>query len=60
MQARLVSIQIKNSYYSISTELFKEMPRLYRSQPATFSNYNHHKTAKALVGIAPYGAVTFL
>ena len=42
------------------TEIFTEMPTSYRSQSATFSNYKHHNTAKALVGIAPSGAVTFV
>ena len=42
------------------TELFTEMPKSYRSQSATFSNYKHHNTAKALVGIAPSGAITFV
>ena len=35
------------------------MPRSYKSQAATFSNYKHHNTAKGLVGISPNGAVTF-
>jgi hypothetical protein len=34
------------------TEIFTEMPTSYRSQSATFSNYKHHNTAKALIGIA--------
>ena len=42
------------------TEIFTEMPTSYRSQSATFSNYKHHNTAKALVGIAPDGSVTFV
>ena len=42
------------------TEIFTEMPTSYRSQSATFSSYKHHNTAKALVGIAPSGAVTFV
>lgn len=42
------------------TEIFTQMPTSYRSQSATFSNYKHHNTAKALVGIAPSGSVTFV
>jgi len=42
------------------TEIFTEMPTSCRSQSATFSSYKHHNTAKALVGIAPSGAVTFV
>ena len=42
------------------TEIFLEMPTSCRSQPATFSNYKHHSTAKGLIGIAPNGAVTFV
>ena len=30
-----------------------------RSQSVTYSNYKHHSTANALIGIAPAGAVSF-
>ena len=42
------------------SEIFTEVPSSYRCQSATFSNYKHHNTLKALVGIAPSGAVTFV
>lgn len=42
------------------TELFTEMPSSCQYQPATFSNYNHHNTAKVFAVIALCGAVTFV
>ena len=41
------------------TELCIEMPNSVRSQSVTYSNYKHHNTAKALIGITPAGAVCF-
>eukprot|EP00117_Sycon_ciliatum_P015780 scpid88479/ scgid15497/ Putative nuclease HARBI1; Harbinger transposase-derived nuclease len=43
------------------TEFFIEMPSSFRAQSETFSSYKHHRgnTAKALVAIAPHGAVLF-
>ena len=42
------------------SEIFIEVPSSFRNQSATFSSYKHHNTMKALVGIAPSGAVTFV
>ncbi|KAK3755325.1 hypothetical protein QZH41_002742 [Actinostola sp. cb2023] len=42
------------------TELFIEKPSCFRVQSETYSTYKSHNTAKGLVGIAPYGAVTFI
>ena len=36
------------------------MPSNPLAQQLTFSNYNNHNTAKALVGIAPSGAICFI
>ena len=41
------------------TEIFIEMSSSVRSQSVTYSNYKHHNTAKALIGITPAGAVSF-
>ncbi|XP_006819862.1 uncharacterized protein LOC102808184 [Saccoglossus kowalevskii] len=41
------------------TELFVEVPTSLLAQSQTWSNYKHHNTFKALVGISPNGAVTF-
>lgn len=40
--------------------LFTEMPSSLRSQSKTYSYYQHHNTAKGLVGIAPSGMITFV
>ena len=42
------------------TEIFIEMPSSFRSQSVTYSSYKHHNTAKALIGISPSGAVSFV
>ncbi|XP_006815646.1 uncharacterized protein LOC102808338 [Saccoglossus kowalevskii] len=42
------------------TELFVEVPSSLLAQSQTWSNYKHHNTFKALVGISPNGAVTFI
>ena len=36
------------------------MPSSLRSQSVTYSSYKHHNTAKALIGISPSGAVSFV
>ena len=42
------------------TEIFIEKPSCFRAQSGTYSSYKSHNTAKALIGIAPHGAVTFV
>ncbi|XP_031555024.1 uncharacterized protein LOC116291930, partial [Actinia tenebrosa] len=42
------------------TELFIQKPSCFRAQSETYSTYKSHNTAKGLVGIAPFGAVTFV
>ncbi|XP_002740602.1 uncharacterized protein LOC100368694, partial [Saccoglossus kowalevskii] len=42
------------------TELFVEVPTSLLAQNQTWSNYKHHNTFKAMVGISPNGAVTFI
>ena len=41
------------------TEFFIEMPSSFRAQSETYSSYKHHNTAKALIAIAPHGAIMF-
>lgn len=36
------------------------MPSAPATQSVTFSSYKHHNTAKALIGISPGGALTFV
>ena len=60
MPKRFVDLYPNTRVVIDCTEIFMEMPTSYRSQSATFSSYKHHNTAKALVGIAPSGAVTFV
>ena len=43
-----------------ATEIFVETPSLPELQQMTFSSYKNHNTFKALVGIFPGGAVTFI
>lgn len=43
-----------------ATEIFVETPSLPELQQMTFSSYKNHNTFKALVGISPGGAVTFV
>jgi len=43
-----------------ATEIFISQPRLPELQQMTFSNYKNHNTFKALVGISPSGAITFV
>ena len=42
------------------TEIFTQCPSSMNTQSQTWSNYKHHNTWKALVGISPNGAVTFV
>ena len=42
------------------TEVFIETPSLPEIQQMTFSSYKNHNTYKALVGISPGGAITFV
>lgn len=42
------------------TEIFTEIPSSMKSQSQTWSEYKHHNTWKALVGISPTGCVTFV
>jgi len=42
------------------TELFIEVPSSMRAQSQTWSEYKHHNTWKALIGISPNGAITFV
>lgn len=42
------------------TEVFVETPSSLNLQSATWSNYKHHNTWKALVGITPNGSVSFV
>ena len=43
-----------------ATEIYIEQPKLPELQQMTFSNYKNNNTYKALVGISPDGAVTFV
>ena len=43
-----------------ATEVFVEQRRLPELQQMTFSSYKNHNTFKALVGISPSGAITFV
>ena len=42
------------------TEFFMDRPFNLKSRAQTWSNYKHHHTLKALIGITPYGSVSFL
>ena len=42
------------------TEIFVQVPNSLITQSALYSHYKHHVTYKALVGISPSGAVTFV
>ena len=43
-----------------ATEIFIQMPSNLSAPQLTFSNYKNHNTLKALVGITPSGAVSFI
>ena len=43
-----------------ATEIYVEQPRLPELQQMTFSSYKNHNTYKALIGISPSGAITFV
>ena len=43
---------------SDATEIYIEMPNSLQSQSSSYSQYKHHNTAKGLIGIAPYGALS--
>ena len=43
-----------------ATEIFVETPSLLELQQMTFYTYKNHNTYKALVGISPSGAITFV
>lgn len=42
------------------SEIFIQRPSNLDARAKTWSNYKHHNTLKFLVGITPYGAVSFL
>eukprot|EP00794_Sanderia_malayensis_P013327 gene13326-biopygen10629 len=42
------------------TELFAEVPSSMKAQSQTWSEYKHHNTWKALIGISPSGLITFV
>lgn len=42
------------------SEIFIQRPSNLDTRAKTWSNYKHHNTMKFLVGITPYGAVSFL
>ena len=42
------------------TEIFIETPKNYIARVKTFSNYKKHNTVKFLIGITPFGTVSFL
>ena len=42
------------------TEIFCQRPSSLATQCSLFSNYKHHVIYKALIGIAPSGAITFI
>ena len=42
------------------TELFCQRPSSLSIQSSLYSSYKHHVTYKALIGIAPSGAITFV
>lgn len=44
----------------IITELFIQKHSIPSSQRVTWSSYNYHNTFKALVGISPTGAFSFI
>ncbi|SMN01597.1 hypothetical protein SPONL_2142 [uncultured Candidatus Thioglobus sp.] len=43
-----------------ATELFIEKPSDLSNQSVTWSNYKSHNTLKGLIGISPFGGVTFV
>ena len=43
-----------------ATEVFIEQPSSPAAQQLTFSNYKNHNTFKALIGITPSGAISFV
>ncbi len=42
------------------TEFFVDRPYNLKTRAKTWSNYKHHHTLKALIGITPYGSVSFV
>ena len=42
------------------TEIFSQVPSSLKSQSRTWSEYKHHNTWKALIGISPTGCITFV
>ena len=42
------------------TEIFSQVPSSLKSQSQTWSEYKHHNTWKALIGISPTGYITFV
>lgn len=43
-----------------ATEIFIEQPSSPTAQQLTFSTYKNHNTLKALIGITPSGAISFI
>jgi hypothetical protein len=42
------------------SEIFIERPKNYKACNSTYSNYKKHNTAKFLLGITPFGTISFL
>ena len=43
-----------------TTDIFIDMPANPSAQQLTFSHYKNHNTLKALIGITPSGAISFI
>ena len=50
----------RDQYPLDATEIYVEQPRLPELQQMTFSNYKNDNTYKTLIGISPFGAITFV
>ena len=47
-------------YNRLHRYFFIEVPSSMKTQHQTWSEYKHHNTWKALIGISPNGAITFV
>ena len=42
------------------SEIFIEILKEYKARNSTYSNYKKHNTAKFLIGVSPFGSISFL
>ena len=54
------AFRLKTTFIIDCFEIFIDRPSNLLARTETFSNYKHHNTVKAFIGITPQGAISFV